>query len=89
MQFLTEKEIEEQGYEYGSCLKYYEAKNGDIAALWHAEKNWIVHNNYLVEEEGYYIYVIMEGTGWAEKLEAKNIVEACAAFNTVLATIKA
>lgn len=83
-----EQEIEELGFEYAKALKEFEAKNGDIVILWHAEKEQVVANHYVSQAEGYCLYTEICGYTFCERLEAKNIAEACAAFNTVVQTLK-
>lgn len=96
MKFLNKKTREEaeKEYEYAACLKDYtkaqdeyvneirlwDTTDGAIMGDWLADKP---------EERGYIIEVIMNGCGQLVKLTDKNLVEACAAFNTILQTMKA
>lgn len=90
MKYISDKqEIEELGFEYAIALKLYESKEGEFVGLWHAEKEQVVANNYIAQEAGYCLHTQIGGFEIAERLEAKNIAEACAAFNTVVQTIKA
>jgi hypothetical protein len=91
IKYLTEKQIEEKVYEYARPLKEYDAKNGDFVCLWSADEDQIIGNHWLTENQasGYFIHTLMGGYEIVERLDARNIAEACAAFNTVLQTIKA
>lgn len=93
MKYLTKKdrELAEENYEYAPLLKEF-VKNEDEneIRLWDAADGALV-GPYLVDddERGYIIEVIMNGVGEYVTMPGKSLVEACAAFNTILQTIRA
>lgn len=98
MKYYTEKEADELyeagKVEFGMVLKFKEIKNNDNGKdsieLWYSgfsKLPEIIHNNYLPEKKGYYLYVEMGGLGQVVDLETDNLVKACEAFNTVFETM--
>ena len=93
MKYLNRKdrELAEENYEYAACLKeVIKTEEENEIRLWDATDGALV-GPYLADddERGYIIEVIMNGCGEYIALPGKNLVEACAAFNTILQTIKA
>lgn len=98
MKYYTNKEADAL-YEagkvvFGCILKYKEIKdkNGEDyqIELWYSgitNLPEIVHENYLPEKKGYYLYVLMGSMVQCVDLETDNLVKACEAFNTVFETI--
>lgn len=84
---LSFREIGTGEYASGCCIKRFEHKD-DFAELWNACKNQTV-GNWLAEEDGFYINVVMSGYIFVEKLNAKTLPEACKQFNHIIATITA
>lgn len=93
MKYLNKKdrELAEENYEYAALLKeVIMTEDANEIRLWDATDGAIV-GHYLADdtERGYIIEVIMSGCGEYVPLPGKNLVKACAAFNTILQTIKA
>ena len=87
MKQLSFREIGTGEYAGGCCLKRFEHK-GDFAELWYAYKDQTVEN-WLAEEDGFYINVVMSDYGFTEKVDAITLPEACTQFNHIIATITA
>ena len=84
---LSFREIGTSEYASGCCIKRFEHK-GDFAELWYAYKDQTVEN-WLAEEDGFYINVVMSDYGFTEKVDAITLPEACKQFNHIIATITA
>lgn len=92
IKYISNKELSENESlymdNYGLLLKSNKINEYYSIQLWYSGENErLIRDNYLPAENGYYIYVEMDGVGFFTESVYKDLADACESYKKIWSTM--